>query len=584
MSKAFGSVRAGVIPLLAAGLLTACDSSEILSTDDEAVPVSLSIVPASLPDGRSLFVGESATLQAELRDGRGRLINGRSIKWSSSDPGVASVDGHGALRAVGAGAALIEASHRDLSASVEVTVVDVATLELSPTSAELRVGETLDLTVSAVGTDGLPVDASRLRWSSSKVAVASVETGRVTAQGGGSAVVAVDAGSLRAESAIVVTVDDGGGSGQTTEWGRTVKFFVGASSGFDQWTRSPSLEEQAWMREHYFRMMTYSSYFDSRLSWYPNAWVYRDAYAVYRDSDLLTQHPDWLLRDADGNLLYIPYGCSGGTCPQYAADFGNPEYRAYWIERVGRVIEEGYIGVGIDDVNMLWRVGDGNGDRVYPHDPRTGTTMTLSDWRRYMAEFMEEVRAAFADKEIVHNAIWYADPDDPYVQRQMAAADFINLERGATDRGIRGGDGRYGYETFLAYIDRVHALGGFVVMNDDDSDTDAEWIYELANYLLVKTGDDMLGANGVKTRISPDGFWDGYLIDLGEPLGERYVRDGLFRRDYRCGSAVLNQPDQPTRTVELGETFQVLGSGERVSSVTLDAYRATVLLRENCTP
>jgi len=46
---------------------------------------------------------------------------------------------------------------------------------------------------------------------------------------------------------------------------------------------------------------------------------------------------------------------------------------------------------------------------------------------------------------------------------------------------------------------------------------------------------------------------------------------------------VLNQPDQPTRTLALGEDLIVLGGGP-VSSVTLAAYTAAVLLRETCTP
>jgi hypothetical protein len=364
-----------------------------------------------------------------------------------------------------------------------------------------------------------------------------------------------------------------------------VKFYVSASSSFDEWTRAPTAEQQEWMRDHYFRMRTSSPYFDSRLSWYPNAWVYRDAYAIYRDSDLVTSQPDWILRDADGNALYIPYGCSGGTCPQYAGDFGNPEFRQRWIDRLAATLSAGYAGVWIDDVNTVWRVGDGNGDHVAPLDPRTGAEMTLSDWRRYLAEFMEQVRATFPDNEIAHNLIWHSDATDPYVQRQMQAADFVSLERGSTDRGIRGGTGKYGYETFLAFIDGIHAWGGSVILQDDDSETEAEWMYELATYHLVKARDDMISADGDRSRMNPDNFWEGYLVDLGEADGVRYTVDGLFRRDYQCGTVVLNQPDQPTRTLDLGESYLVAGgAGERVSSVTLDAYRGIVLLREGCMP
>jgi hypothetical protein len=154
------------------------------------------------------------------------------------------------------------------------------------------------------------------------------------------------------------------------------------------------------MRENYYRMQTYSPYFDSRLSWYPWAWEYKDAYAIKPAWDVFAEHPEWVLRDANGEMLYIPWGCSGGTCPQYAADVGNPEFRKWWIEGAKSKIALGYDGIWVDDVNLEWRIGNGNGDSVRPIDPRTGSEMTLADWRRYFAEFMEQLRAALPDVEI----------------------------------------------------------------------------------------------------------------------------------------------------------------------------------------
>ena len=126
------------------------------------------------------------------------------------------------------------------------------------------------------------------------------------------------------------------------------------------------------MRAHYARMKTWAPYFDSRLDWYPNAWAYRDAYAVYRGSAQANAHPEWILKDAGGNKLYIPYGCGGGDCPQYAGDIGNPAFRAAWIANARATMSQGYKGLYIDDVNMQWRVGNGAGRDVDAIDPRTG--------------------------------------------------------------------------------------------------------------------------------------------------------------------------------------------------------------------
>ena len=50
-----------------------------------------------------------------------------------------------------------------------------------------------------------------------------------------------------------------------------------------------------------------------------------------------------------------------------------------------------------------------------------------------------------------------------------------------------------------------------------------------------------------------------------------------MRRDFARGSVVVNPPDQPTRTVDLGRTYGGL-DGRPVTRVTLAAAQGTVLL------
>lgn len=359
----------------------------------------------------------------------------------------------------------------------------------------------------------------------------------------------------------------------------TVKFFVDANSSFDSWTTSPSTEQQAWMRENYFRMQTYSSFFDERLSWYPNAWVYKDSYAIKPSWLVFSEHPEWVLRDANGSMLYIPFGCSGGICPQYAADIGNPDFRAWWIAGARSKIALGYKGIWVDDVNLIWRVSNGYGETVKPIDQRTNQEMTLQDWRKYFAEFLEELRNGLPDAEIAHNIIWYAEPtDDPYILRSIDAANYINLERGITDRGIKDGTGKHGFETFLALVDRAHAMGKNIIMDDTDDDSVADRDYELAFYFLINNGRDLIGADGDRNRMNPDSFWAGYETNLGSATGDRYRWEGLFRRDFECGMVLVNPPESPSISVSLGETLTNL-EARNVSSLVIDAARGEVLTR-----
>jgi hypothetical protein len=348
-----------------------------------------------------------------------------------------------------------------------------------------------------------------------------------------------------------------------------VLFFVDAKSDFDAWTQNPSDAQKQFMSEHYYRMQTYSPYFDNRLEWYPNAWAYKDAMAIKPAWSVYSEHPDWVLRDSNGNQLYVRWGCSNGTCPQYAADIGNPDFRNWWINGAARLVNQlGYAGIWVDDVNLDWRISNGQGQIVIPVDPRTGKLMTLADWRRYFAEFMEELRAALPDAEIAHNTIWYADYDG-FVERQWRAADYINFERGISDGGITQGTGKYGFETFLNAVKKAHSLGRHIILDDDDDAGTKERDYELGFYFLINDGGDLIGADGDRSRMNPDSFWDGYNMNLGAPVGDWYKSGGLFKRDFNCGAVVVNQPPVSTAEIVLLECGDVLP--EAPTGLTLDS-------------
>jgi hypothetical protein len=355
----------------------------------------------------------------------------------------------------------------------------------------------------------------------------------------------------------------------------TVRFAKGAESSFDVYTQNPTTAQKQFMTSRYWRMRTYSPYFNSRLGWFSNAWVYRDSQAIYNPSSLATQHPDWILRDSSGNKLYIQFGCSGGTCPQYAADISNPDFRADWIAGARAQLAAGYKGLFIDDVNMVARTGNGSGAYVPPVDPRTGIEMTDAVWQKYMADFMVQVRTELPGIEIVHNALWPVPDTSADVQRELNAADYIELERGFNDSGITGGTGYWGFQKMAAFIDHRHAAGKGVIL-DGYADTPAGRLYGLATYFLVNNGRDALANDAYGT---PENWWKGFETQLGDPAGPRYLSGGVWRRDFARGTVLVNEPGASTRTVSLGTGFHDLDGTAR-SSVSLGAASGAVLLRD----
>ncbi len=358
-----------------------------------------------------------------------------------------------------------------------------------------------------------------------------------------------------------------------------VRFVKRMTPADDKHVTSNDAAKQAWLNDKYWRTEVFAPFFNNMTSWYRQGWVYSDIYAIYTDSALATQHPEWILRDGAGNKLFIPWGCSNGSCPQYAADITNPAFRADWIAKLKGTLAKGYKGAWIDDVNLERRVGNGNGAEVAPYSAALGRAMSAADWRKAMADFTEQVRREIPDAELLHNSIWYAGQGagrekNADVQRQIASADYINLERGVTDGGLTGGTGEWSLRAVHAYVDQVHAQGkGLIIDSAEGNDADRE--YSLANYLLINAGKDGVG----DMSQGPGAWWNGWDADLGTATSGRYDWQGVIRRDFTGGIALVSEPGSPTRTITLPKPMVTI-DGRTVTQITISGKKGAVLRAE----
>jgi uncharacterized protein YjdB len=105
------------------------------------------------------------------------VLSGRAVSWTSSDAGVATVDASGAVRAVAPGTAVVTAASEGLSASatVAVTPVPVASVDVAPAAVTLAAGAGERFTATPRDADGNPLSGRAVVWASSDAAVASVD-------------------------------------------------------------------------------------------------------------------------------------------------------------------------------------------------------------------------------------------------------------------------------------------------------------------------------------------------------------------------------------------------------------------------
>ena len=176
-------------------LLAACKENEPEKVLVESIAVT--------PDNVVMTVGDKDTLSVGYVP---ENAENKSVVWSSSDEAIVTVE-EGVLTAVAAGDAVITADCDGVTDECIVTVnekdIEVESVELNKTEAELVVGETFRLEATV-----LPEEASGLTvtWSSSASEIVSVDDeGNVSALSEGKATITAEAGGVTATCDVTVS-------------------------------------------------------------------------------------------------------------------------------------------------------------------------------------------------------------------------------------------------------------------------------------------------------------------------------------------------------------------------------------------
>lgn len=153
-------------------------------------------------------IGATAQLQATARNSSGSVLSGVSVKWSSDDITIADIAGSGTTAVITArapGHTSIRAQVDGISLEVDVRVLAVHSLSISPATTSLRAGT--QTTLKAVLDAESGADPG-IRWASDNPAVATVSAqGVATAVGQGTAVIRATAqADQRVSATAVLTV------------------------------------------------------------------------------------------------------------------------------------------------------------------------------------------------------------------------------------------------------------------------------------------------------------------------------------------------------------------------------------------
>jgi YVTN family beta-propeller protein len=191
--------------LIAMGVtLWPCGESSTEPPPPEKVVTAVQVTPSST----TLFsLGETAQLVATAHDAGGTVITGKAFTWTSSVEHVATVNEDGLVSAASNGSSTITATTEGIQGSALLTVAQsVASVSVAPASTTLvALGETVQLTASALDANGNAIHGKPIAWSSDDQSVATVtSSGLVTAVANGSVAITATADGNSAVATILV--------------------------------------------------------------------------------------------------------------------------------------------------------------------------------------------------------------------------------------------------------------------------------------------------------------------------------------------------------------------------------------------
>jgi len=299
-------------------------------------------------------------------------------------------------------------------------------------------------------------------------------------------------------------------------------------------------------------------------------------------------HPDWLEYKCDEKTLAYEFGTDLAPL-----DFANSAVQAFqWTNWVDAPLSRGYQGIAVDTMSLTnnWaRCGHfdtsgswvqqytGNSDDAgFRHDVLAWESAIYQHTRQYSSTATMQVNVSYQ----------FGEPDKDNLQL-MTTTDLLFDERGFTNWG----DGqRVTPQEWLGIVRALRYVQskGLCYMTNGEEDgltkqiTQAERLWVIANYLLVKNDCTYMYMSGVKGQTQDYGhliLFPEYKIKIGHPTSAMKKTQGVWERVLSTGLTLVN-PYNRTSKVKLPPGKYVDVNGKPVGkTVMMKRQTGLVLLK-----
>ncbi len=296
-----------------------------------------------------------------------------------------------------------------------------------------------------------------------------------------------------------------------------------------------------------------------------NAASYYDQYSS--NTAFLEAHISRVLGYPSFGYRYIGHTPAGVVCYHDAfTTWGphslNPTHRAEYVAWVQEDTAHG-CGQFMDDIE--W---EGSGQN------EVGTNAEI-------LALIEAVRGALGPSGVLElNTQWVdlwprLQAHNATVEAAMGFVNQVDKEFGVNKSS--GINSQKAYAELLEYIDTLKAKGIHIDLADSEGPGDE---YNLATYFLLNDGKDFIGSH-----TTPETWWAGWEVDLGEPLAEAPERIKLASGAYirwfaSSGFVEVNPPGNAAIKTPNLCCWKSATWGSKLGQVTLKERQGAVMLRE----
>jgi hypothetical protein len=319
--------------------------------------------------------------------------------------------------------------------------------------------------------------------------------------------------------------------------------------------------------------LTYFIYVDSGLN--PDL-VRADAGGIDEEDTewIVANHPDWILKDKDGNLIRSGGGLSNPG--EYWPDPGNPEWQAYFAEKINQLLNE--TGGQWDGILFDQFIGTADGHVRYAQAAQQVNYPTDEAYQAAYLEFFEAVAAKIPVPLIVNME------GGAIVRRPAFVAEVAATAGGAENEIF---PEEMPVEDLRPYLETVQSLppGTHIRINSKPAgfagDID-DTLFAYYCYLLIADPQrEVYWTHKEGTSDIPHYWYREFDLDLGDAQGNIQFGEAIWSREFEHAVVIVN-PDEEAAEYTWNESvvyYDVEGN-LLTSPLELDGRSAMLLVKD----